>query len=173
MYKILIIYYSMNGNTDYAAHRIAEKTGADLLRIEPVKAYPDKGIRKYLWGGKSALMSEKPPLQPYSFSADDYDRIVLAFPVWAGTVAPPLRTFVSENLFTLQSKVLFAYACQAGSGGEQAIKKLRRMLYLRAFRATMVLNDPKDNPSDETESKLQDFCDALLAAPQRNTSEYD
>lgn len=170
MYKTLVVYYSMGGNTDYVAHQIAEKTGAKLLRIEPVTAYPDKGLKKFLWGVKSALMSEQPPLQPYTFEIDDYDRIVFGFPVWAGTVAPPLRSFVADNLPVLRSKPFFAYACQPGAGGEKAVERLRQMMYLKAFRATMVLNDPKEKPSDENEQKIQAFCDALTAGKDPHES---
>jgi hypothetical protein len=38
-----------------------------------VKAYPTKGFRKFLWGGKSAVMAEKPKLLPYKFNADAGD----------------------------------------------------------------------------------------------------
>ena len=30
-----------------------------------MKAYPTKGFRKFLWGGKSAVMAEKPKLLPF------------------------------------------------------------------------------------------------------------
>ena len=35
--KTLIVYYSHEGNTDFVAKKIAEKTGADLLKLVPVK----------------------------------------------------------------------------------------------------------------------------------------
>ena len=60
----IVIYYSVLGNTDYVAERIRQKTGAELLRIYPEKTYPDKGFRKFYWGGKSAIMAEKPKLLP-------------------------------------------------------------------------------------------------------------
>lgn len=46
--KTAIVYYSMGGNTEFAAKKIADKIGADLIRIEPEKAYPDKGFKKFL-----------------------------------------------------------------------------------------------------------------------------
>ena len=49
----IVIYYSMLGNTDYVAERIRKETGADLLRISPEKAYPDKGFRKFYWAEKA------------------------------------------------------------------------------------------------------------------------
>ena len=113
--RTLIVYYSLEGNTAYAAEKIASVIGADILRIEPVKKYPDKGFRKFFWGGKSAVMAETPKLQPYDFNAEDYERIVFGFPVWAGNVTPPIRTFVREN--RLDGKRIAAFASQSGSGG--------------------------------------------------------
>ena len=80
--KTAIVYYSMSGNTAITAEKLAEGTGADLIRIAPEKAYPDRGFRKFLWGGKSAVMAEKPPLRPYDFHAEDFDRVIIGFPVW-------------------------------------------------------------------------------------------
>ena len=65
--KKAIVFYSMNGNTSYVADFIARRIDADLIRVEPLKDYPDKGLRKFLWGGKSAIMRETPKLYDYSF----------------------------------------------------------------------------------------------------------
>ena len=57
--KTAIVYYSMGGNTAYIAARIAKKLAAnvDVIELTPVKAYPDKGFKKFLWGGpKSRLL---------------------------------------------------------------------------------------------------------------------
>ena len=69
-----IVYYSMLGNSEMIAEKMALKLGADVIRIEPDKAYPDKGAKKFLWGGKSAVMGERPVLKPYepSGSSDLY-----------------------------------------------------------------------------------------------------
>lgn len=88
--KTAIVYYSMSGNTRYAAERIAQTIGADLIPLVPTKAYPDSGFKKFFWGGKSALMGDKPALEPYAFDPNAYDLVILGTPVWAGTIAPPL-----------------------------------------------------------------------------------
>ena len=46
-------------------------------------------------------MAETPKLMPYIFEAEQYDQIVIGFPVWAGNVAPPVRTFAIENKETV------------------------------------------------------------------------
>ena len=50
--KTIVVYYSLEGNTDCAAKMISEMTGADLLRIYPQKAYPDSGFRKFFWSAE-------------------------------------------------------------------------------------------------------------------------
>ena len=87
----------MSGNTKLIAEKIAGDLNADLIEIFPENSYPDKGFRKYFWGGKSAVMGDKPKLMPYEFSADKYDTIVFGTPVWAATFTPPIRTFIEEN----------------------------------------------------------------------------
>ena len=157
--KTVIVYYSLEGNTDLAAKKIAEKTGADLLRLEPEKAYPDSGFRKFFWGGKSAVMAETPELRPYAFDPAAYERIIFGFPVWAGNITPPLRTFIKEN--DLNAKRFAVFACESGSGAEKAFAKMKALLGIERFDAEVILIDPKSRPNDKNEKKIDAFCAAL------------
>ena len=166
--KTLIVYYTLEGNTHYAAKKIASLLDADVLRVKPVKTYPRKGFRKFLWGGKSAVMAETPELEPYTFDASAYDRIVFGsaydrivfgFPVWAGNVTPPLRTFIKEN--DLSGKRFAAFACQSGAGAEKAFEKLKTALGIQELDAELVLVDPKTKPDPINEKKISGFCGKL------------
>ena len=155
----VIVYYSLGGNTDLAAKHIAAELGADLLRLEPEKAYPDSGLKKFLWGGKSAVMAETPTLSPYSFDGSAYDRIIFGFPVWASTITPPIRSFIKEN--KPSGKRFAAFACESGNGAEKAFKKLKAELGIEALDAEMILIDPKTRPSAENDRKIAEFCAKL------------
>lgn len=157
--KTLIVYYSLEGNTEFAANQIAAAIGADTLRLEPVKAYPSSGFRKFLWGGKSAVMAEKPELMPYDFQPERYERIIIGFPVWAGNIAPPLRTFLQEN--DLSEKHIAAFACQSGAGADKAFGKLKTCLGTDKLDAELVLIDPKKKPSEENRANMRAFCERL------------
>ena len=159
--KTAVVYYSMSGNTAMTAKKIAGGMDAELIEIRPEKAFPDKGIRKFLWGGKSAVMAETPKLMPYTFRPEEYDLIVFGFPVWAGTVAPPIRTFAAENREALRDRKIAAFACQSGNGGEKAFKKLLECLGREAFEATMILIDPKDRPKPENDGMIKAFLEKL------------
>ena len=159
--KTAVVFYSMNGNTKQTAEKIAEKISADLIELKPEKTYPDKGFKKFFWGGKSAVMGEKPKLLPYEFDSEKYDRVVFGSPVWASNVTPPLRTFIEENRESLKNKSLAVFMCMSGSGGEKAISKLRAFLDIAKFESELILVDPKDKPSEENDKKISEFCGKL------------
>lgn len=158
--KTAIVYYSMSGNTRQTAERIADAVGADLIRVEPVKEYPSAGMRKFIWGGKSAVMGEKPKLKPYSFGAE-YDRIIIGTPVWASCFAPPIRSFINENRDRLSGREISAFVCYSGGGADKALDKLKRYLGIDSFAAELILIDPKDRPSQENERLTEEFCAKL------------
>ena len=159
--KDLVVYYSLEDNTAYVAEIISKKTGADLLRLEPKKAYHDKGFAKFFWGGKSAVMAEKPELEDYDVNLDDYDRIIFGFPVWASNYTPPIRTFIEENKDALAGKQFAAYACQSGAGGNKALDKLAKSLGIEAFEQAAVFNDPKARKSRQTHEQIREFLKEL------------
>ena len=159
--KDLIVYYSLEGNTAYVADKIKEKTGADVLRLVPKKVYPDKGFAKFFWGGKSAVMAEKPELEPYEVDLDKYDRVIFGFPVWASTYVPPLRTFITDHAEALKGKRVVAFACQTANGAEKAFEKLAKSLGIGNFETTAVFLDPKLKPSNEKDKRIAEFAEKL------------
>ncbi|MBQ9515069.1 MAG: flavodoxin family protein [Ruminococcus sp.] len=158
--KTAVVYYSMSGNTEQIAKKLAEKLGADVIRIEPVKENPSKGFKKFLWGGKSAVMGDTPALQPYRFDGS-YDRIILGTPLWAGTFTPPIRSFIKENQAKLSGKKLAAFVCCAGGNADKAFVKLKEAVKADKLDAQMTLTDPKNQPSSEVDEKIKAFCDKL------------
>ena len=162
--KTAIVYYSLEGNTKYTADKIADLLKAscevDIIRIEPEKAYPDKGFKKFFWGGKSAVMAEAPTLQPYEFDAEQYDRIIFGTPVWASTFTPPIRTFINENP-AVKEKQIAVFTCFSGGGADKALKKLQAYLEMEKFVAELILVDPKDNIKEEDNVLIEEFCKKL------------
>lgn len=163
--RTAIVYYSMSGNTKYVADKIADGLKAsgevDIIRIESKKAYPDKGAKKFFWGGKSAVMGETPALQPYEFNMAKYDRIIFGTPVWASTFVPPLRTFIHENP-DVKGKKIAVFTCFSGGGADKAIDKMKKYLGVKNFEAELILIDPKDKVKAEDDVQIAEFCSALV-----------
>ncbi|MBQ4512326.1 MAG: flavodoxin family protein [Anaerolineaceae bacterium] len=156
-----IIYYSMSGNCEDTAKKIAAILDAELIRLEPEKEYPDSGFRKFFWGGKSAVMGEMPKLKPYHFDARAYTRVIFGFPVWASNPTPPIRTFIRDNREALHGKKLAAFACCSGGGADKALEKLKKQLEIEALQAELILIDPKDKPNQNNDKMIREFCEKL------------
>ena len=120
--KVLVAYYSWGGNTKAVGDYIAQKVGADVYQIEPLKAYPtDYG----------ACVSEvnrhgsayEPELKPAQINVGDYDIIFAGTPCWWGTIANPLHTFLHRNSF--KGKTVIPFMTNGTSGKRlQDVKKL-------------------------------------------------
>ncbi|MCR5629514.1 flavodoxin domain-containing protein [Eubacterium sp.] len=163
--KTLVVYYSLEGNSKYIAENIKsyDEGNITLLELIPVKKYPTGAVSKFFWGGKSAMMGEKPELESYSVNLSEYDRVIFGFPVWAARFTPPLRTFIDENRDALEGKKISAYACMAGSGGDKALSKLKEELGISEFEEQMILINPKEKYNEENNKKIEEFCEKLFA----------
>jgi flavodoxin len=159
--KTAVIYYSLEGNTKYAAEEIAARIGADLIRLVPVKEYPTGKVSKFFWGGKSATFGEAPKLVPYRFDQDQYDLVILGTPIWAGTFAPPLRTFIRENKLTGKKVALFA--CCSGGAAEKCFEQLKKEIGGCTVVSTLRLIDPLKCFKADIDRTIVDFC-AMLGA---------
>ena len=136
-----------------------EKKG--LIKIEPKKEYPNKGLKKFLWGGKSAIMGETPELEAYNFDVNKYDYIIFGTPVWASSFTPPIRTFINENKEKIKGKKLAVFICFMGGEADKAIDKLKQYLEINQFEAELILIDPRNKKSDENDKKIEKFCEKL------------
>ena len=159
--KTAIVDYSMSGNCEFVAEKIGAILGADLIRLEPEKEYPDSGFRKFFWGGKSAVMCEMPKLKPYNFNVGAYDRIIFGFPVWASNPTPPIRTFIHDNRQALQGKKLASFACCSGGGADKALEKLKKQLGVETLEAELILIDPKEKVDQKNEEAIKGFCEKM------------
>ena len=106
--KILVVFYSLEGNTKLMAESIANAVKGDLLEIKPIKELQTESFMKYIWGGRQATMKSKPKLMPFYKDPKKYDIIFIGTPVWAFTFSPPIRSFMSKEKLKGKKIALFA-----------------------------------------------------------------
>lgn len=95
--KTLVAYFSWSGNTEAVVKHIAEKTGADIFRIERVEAY---STDYYTCADEAKLEVDKktfPAIKGLPENFDKYDTIIVAVPVWWYTAPMPVRTFLEKS----------------------------------------------------------------------------
>ena len=59
-------------------------------------------------------------------------------PVWAGTFAPSIRTFIKENP-NIQGKRTAVFTCFSGGGTDKAIEKMKKYIGIEEFEAELML----------------------------------
>lgn len=123
--KILIVYYSFDGNCRFVAEKISKSVNAEILELKPRSDVKTRGMLKYVFGGKKAFANEKPELFPLEKNIDSYDFIFLGTPVWAWNYAPALKTFFSENKIKEKKVALF---CCSGGGMGKTLENMKREL---------------------------------------------
>ncbi len=120
--KVLVLYYSQTSNTKTVAEEIATRLGADTEEIVAVAPY-DGDFQATI--GRCMQEREQgitPEIQPVQADLSQYDVIFLGYPIWFGTFAPPVATFLNQADLSGKKVVPF---CTFGSGGlESSIKDL-------------------------------------------------
>lgn len=98
--KALITYYSQSGQTKRMAEMIAEKTGADLYEIVPVRTYNDDIWKAWDEAQVERAENNYPELKGEMPDISEYDTILIGTGVWGYTLANPVTSFVRATDFT-------------------------------------------------------------------------
>jgi len=157
--KAVIVYYSLEGDTDFIALKIAQKTGADIVRLVPQKEFPKGNFKKFLWGGKSVVFNEKPKLTNKEIDLSIYDTIIIGTPIWAGTFAPPIMTFFNDYIF--QGKNIFLFACHSGGEAQRCFEKISKKTIGNIVIDTVEFNNPFKTVKEDTDKKIESFCRSI------------
>ena len=121
--KTAVVYYSWSGNTRFAAETIAKMAGADIFEIKAETPYnSDFGkccdeAKPECYGKK--LRSIKPVA---GLDLAKYDVVFVGTPNWWGTMAPPVRTWVTQSRGALKGKTVCLFQTHGG-GGMQRVGK--------------------------------------------------
>ena len=111
--KVLVLYYSQTSNTKAVATEIATRLGADIEEIVPTKPYDEDFQATIERCKQDREQGISPEIQPLAADIAKYDVVFLGYPVWFGTYAPPVITFLSQVDLSGKKVVPF---CTFGSG---------------------------------------------------------
>ena len=155
--KKLVVYYSLSGNTEEAANRIAETLGADLLRLETVKPMPKSFAAQIFVGGGQVMMNHIPKLKPFDKDVSAYDEIILGSPIWNSKGVPAVNAFLRDEKAAAKVTSLFFL-----SGGGEVQKGLDAITkYLPNLKNTVSLLDRKHKDSAGNAEKIEAFIERI------------
>lgn len=157
--KTLVVFYSLEGNSEFVAGVIAKKLQADIVKLETVKPFPTEGFGKFFIGGMSVTFKSKPKLANKDIDVSGYDNIVIGAPVWAGSFASPVNTFISKYKFT--GKKVGLFLTSGGPEVEKCFVKLKKALGENDFVGEIDFIEPLKKGKDEAAKTAEKWAEGL------------
>ncbi len=155
MSKILIAYFTASGETRKAAERLAKLSGGDLFEIVPETPYTDTDVNYHnplARCNKEWALRRKVPAAGKAPHFEDYDLVLIGFPIWYGCAPNVVNSFCSGYDWT--DKKVYVFATSGGSGIGKSGEKL--MPYIKGAK---ILGARRVAGADE----LRDWADAVRA----------
>ena len=127
--KTLVAYFSASGNTASLAKRVAQAAEADLFEIKPVEPYTDADLK---WTNplarfnKEKIGKKNVPIAERVKDMDEYELVLIGFPVWYYAAPNIIETFVKSYDFSGKKVALFATS--GGSDITKAPAKLQPLM---------------------------------------------
>lgn len=123
--KSLVVYFSRSGenwnvgtvekgSTQLVAEYIADKTGAEIYRIEPVTPYPDSYSEMLKVAEEEQKENKRPEIKTTVDNWEQYDRIYLGYPIWDGDMPMIVYSFLESQDFS--GKIIYPFDTHGGSG---------------------------------------------------------
>ena len=127
MSKKLVAYFSAGGVTADAAKKIAESANAELYEIRPEVTYTAADLN---WQDKNSRSSVemndrtfRPALADKNAKAEEYDVILLGFPIWWYTAPTIINTFLES--YELSGKTIILFATSGSTGFDKSAADLK------------------------------------------------
>jgi len=154
--KTAVIFYSFNENCALVAEEIKSKLNADLIRLYPKSDKKRGKVARFFWSF-GLMIKKNPPLKPYTLDPSVYDLIVIGAPVWAGSPASPIKTFISEAGIT--GKNIAFFVTHAGGKGN-SLEEFKTLFAGNNIVAEADFLDPAKG-KEEVKQQIADWVEGL------------
>ena len=128
--RYLVLFASRSGNTERMANEIREQLDCDILEVEPEVAY-DNDYNTMLERAQEELAAIRqgnyPPVKTSVESFDDYDIVFVGYPIWYGSMATPMQTFLHTHASKLAGKRIALFASSGSSGISSSVSEARNL----------------------------------------------
>lgn len=117
--RYLVIFSSRSGNTEKVAEEICRQLDCDILEVVPEVPYEDD-YNKMLERAREELSAIRqgnyPETRTSADNFDDYEMIFVGYPIWYGSIATPMQSFLHLHSEKLSGKRVALFATSGSSG---------------------------------------------------------
>lgn len=120
--KVLVVYFSATNNTKNVARKIAKNLNGDTFEIIPEDEYTSEDLNYSNSNSRVLREHDDKNLRNIKLKTtqvdnwDNYDTILIGYPIWWGVAAWPVNTFVKANDFNGKTVIPFCTSASSGLG---------------------------------------------------------
>lgn len=118
--KVLVAYFSCTNNTEGVALKIAEALNADTYEIIAEQPYTDDDLNYNNSSSRSTKEQNddscRPAISGSVENMEDYDIVVIGYPIWWGQAPKIMYTFMESYDFSEKTVVPFCTSASSGVG---------------------------------------------------------
>lgn len=156
---ILVVYYSAQNHTKSVAEKIAKNLNADIFEIVPEDVYTSDDLN---WTNSNSRVSREhndESLRDVKLKNtkvnnwEDYDTVLIGYPIWWGIAAWPVDNFVKDNNFDKKKVIPFCTSSSSdlGQSGKLLQKEANSGNWIDGHRFS----------SNASDSDIQEWTDNL------------
>lgn len=128
--RYLVLYASRTNNTERVAQLIQTTLDCDILEVEPQTPY-NSDYNTMLSRAQDELAAIRqgnfPPVKTSIENFDDYDIVFVGYPIWYGSMATPMQTFLHSHASKLAGKRIALFATSGSSGISTSVNEARSL----------------------------------------------
>ena len=113
------------GSTEYVAQVIQQTIGGDLFRIEAAEPYPLDHELLVDQASEERDNQVRPELTSHVDHFEQYEVILLGYPIWWGDMPMPVYSFLEE--YDFGAKVIIPFITHGGSGAAGTIDTISQL----------------------------------------------
>ena len=157
--KTAVVYFSATGNTERVAKVIAEATGGELLKLEPVQPYTAEDLNYNDPNSRVSSEHDDESLREVPLTVSNLDdwqsvgTVYIGYPIWWGIAAWPVDSFIKANDFTGKTVIPFCTSASSSIGNSDKL--------LAELAGSGEWLDGKRFGSNASEKEIQDWADSF------------
>lgn len=168
--RYLVLYCSRTSNTEGMAQQIQTTLDCDILEVEPQTAY-ESDYNAMLDRAQSELAAIRqgnyPAIRTSVENFDQYDVIFVGYPIWYGSMATPMQTFLHEHATKLAGKRIALFATSGSSGISSSVSEARALCTSATFTETLLLTS---SSLSQMASRVSAWLESLGVSREENNN---
>lgn len=127
MNKVLICYFSATNTTKNVAQELFYIIDGNLFEIEPIKKYTSNDLDWLDEESRTTKESKTPSIRPEivdkKIDLEEYDKIMIGFPIWWYKEPNIIDTFIEK--YNFENKKIYIFCTSGGTDVTNAITSIK------------------------------------------------